>query len=233
MSKFTRKALADLNLEKEVINDIMALYGDAINPLKEELKEAKETKPTVEIPEDYEEIKAKVAELTTTLEAKDADLAKRDADIAELNKATEGNEALQAQIEKLQSEYAADKEKLEATVKKTKQDAMVNLALTKAKAKNSKAVKALLELGDDFSEEDLDEAIKVVQEENDYLFKQETAPVPPAEPAPTKEPGKKKPKIITPTEPNGSTENKPDVSKMTFGELTAYKKAHPDSDIFN
>lgn len=87
---------------------------------------------------------------------------------------------LQAEIDKLQKENKAAKEKYEADLKKIQIDNAVEKALLAAKAKNVKAVKALLDLENaEFDGENikgLDEQLKKLQESEDskFLFNIET-----------------------------------------------------------
>jgi len=91
-------------------------------------------------------------------------------------------EGLKAQIEKLQGENKAAKEKYETELKQLQIDNAVEKALMGAKAKNIKAVKALLDLEkvelDGDSIKGLDDQLKKLQESEDskFLFDAETKP---------------------------------------------------------
>lgn len=84
-------------------------------------------------------------------------------------------EGLQAEIEKLQKENKATKEKYEAELKQIRLNNAVERALIASKAKNIKAVKALLdlenvELDEDGNIKGLDKQIKKLQESEDSSF---------------------------------------------------------------
>lgn len=107
------------------------------------------------------------------------DVADRDGQLEELKKSTSATDDLKAQIDKLQGENTAAKEKYDAEVKQLKLDGAVDRALIAAKAKNTKAVKALLELenaefdGDDVK--GLADQLKALQEGEDSKFLFEAA----------------------------------------------------------
>lgn len=106
-------------------------------------------------------------------------LADRDKQLEDLQKSNSDNAALQEQITRLQQENA-DREKTHAAeIKRLKIDTAVELALSAAKAKNAKAVKALLdlekaELAEDGTVKGLAEQVKALSEAADssFLFEQ-------------------------------------------------------------
>lgn len=82
-----------------------------------------------------------------------------------------------SEITRLKAESKANAEKYSQDLKKFNIDSQVELALTKAGAKNNKAVKALLseylekaELDDKGKLKGLDKEIKALQTSDDYLF---------------------------------------------------------------
>lgn len=83
-------------------------------------------------------------------------------------------EGLKAEIEKLQKENKAAKEKYEAELKQLQLNNAVEKTLIAAKAKNIKAVKALLDLEklelDGETVKGLDEQVKKLQESDDSKF---------------------------------------------------------------
>lgn len=101
-------------------------------------------------------------------------LTDRDNQLSELKKNNKDNEELNAQIKKLQEDNKAATEKYEAELSKIKLDNAVNTALLSAKAKNSKAVKALLDLDkvnlDGENLTGLEEQIKALREAEDSKF---------------------------------------------------------------
>ena len=91
-------------------------------------------------------------------------LKERDGQLETLKKSSGDNEELKKQIEQLQADNQSIK--LNAEVEK---------ALIEAKARNLTAVKALLnldnaEIGEDGTVKGLNEQIKTIQKDNDYLF---------------------------------------------------------------
>jgi len=108
----------------------------------------------------------------------ETDIKTRDKQLEDL-KAVDA-EGLKAQIEKLQGENKAAKQKYEADLKKIQMDNAVEKALMGAKAKNIKAVKALLDLEDAELDGEtikgLDKQLQKLQEGEDskFLFDVET-----------------------------------------------------------
>lgn len=92
-----------------------------------------------------------------------------------LKKANANNEDLTKQIEKMKEDAAARQKEYDTTIKQMRLDAAVDKSLLTAKAKNAKAVKALLnltdaEVGDDGNVKGLDDQLKKLQESDAYLF---------------------------------------------------------------
>ena len=104
-------------------------------------------------------------------------LKERDAQLEQLKKAVGDSEQLKKQIETLQNDNKAKEDAFNAEIKKMKIDNAIDKALTEAKAKNLKAVKALLdtknaELLEDGTIKGLTDAIKGLVEnaETSFLF---------------------------------------------------------------
>lgn len=104
------------------------------------------------------------------------DVAARDTQLETLKNSTGDVEALKKSITDLQTQNATDKANYEAQVKKIQVDTAVEKALIGAKAKNTKAVKALLAEFLDKAELDgenikgLDDEIKKLTEAEDSKF---------------------------------------------------------------
>lgn len=136
-------------------------------------------------------------------------VAERDKQIEGLKKSTGDNEALKAEIEKLQGENKAAKEKYESDLRTIKINNAIDTALTSAGAKNLKATRALLDMEkitiDGDSVKGVDEQIKslVKGEDTKFLFNDST------------------PKGTKAGEPKPSDGNKP-YSQMTYSERVAY-----------
>ena len=112
-----------------------------------------------------------------TAEAKkklEADLAARDAQLEELKKAAGTSEELKKQIEQLQDENKKADEAWQTKLAQMQLDFALERALAAAKAKNPKAVKALLDLEQVKLDGDkllgLDEQLKELQKSDAYLF---------------------------------------------------------------
>ena len=143
-----RSFLEGLNLEKDVIDQIMAENGKDINrekskadALKTQLDEARQTLKGFE-GVNVSELQGKVAQLTADLAAKESEYQGR---IAEM-------------------EF----------------DAVIDEAIRGSKARNAKAVRALLDLSalrtSKNQKEDIAAAIEAVKKENDYLFADTNVP---------------------------------------------------------
>lgn len=179
--------LKGLGLEKEVIDEIMAENG-----------------------RDVEAEKTKAKDLQTQLDTANNTIKERDKQLETLKNSPDNPEELKKQIQLLQDDNKAAKEAHEKEMKDLKVANALEKALTEAKAKNSKAVQALLELGDDVElNEDgtikgLDEKIKALKKSDAYMFnddkqtvkidgaKSNASPNDPANPNPARDPNKQK-----------------------------------------
>lgn len=145
--------LKGLGLEKDVIDEIMAENG-----------------------KDIEAEKSKITQLQTQLDAANKTIKERDTQLETLKNNPDNPETLKQQIKQLQDDNKAAKEAHEKEMKELKVSNALEKALSSAKAKNPKAVKALFELGedvelaDDGSIKGLDEKIKALQKSDAYLF---------------------------------------------------------------
>lgn len=155
----TKKELIELGLSEEDAKKVEEAS-------KEELK--------VYVPKDrFDEVNNRKKQL-------ESDVTERDKQLEELKNNVGNAEELSKQIETLQAENKASNEKHEAEVKEIKITNAIEKSLTGAKAKNIKAVKALLELEnvellEDGSIKDLDKQIKALRENEDtgFLFNSE------------------------------------------------------------
>lgn len=124
--------------------------------------------------------KARFDEVNDAKKQLEADIKTRDEQIDSLKKVDAAG--LQAEIERLQGENKAAQEKYEADMKKIQIDAAVEKALLGAKAKNIKAVKALLDLEkaelDGENIKGLEDQLKKLTESEDskFLFDVDTKP---------------------------------------------------------
>lgn len=140
--------------------------------------------------------------------------------LEDLKKNTGDAEALKAEIQKMQDENKNKETEYANNIKKLKVDNAVELALIGAKAKNTKAVKALLnlenlEIGEDGKVKGLEDQIKNLTKDEGtaFLFEAES-------------------KTETPkgTDPAGKSTKK-DIKDMTYSEMEAYLAANPGAKI--
>lgn len=149
----------------------------------------------------------------------------RDKQLETLKAATGDTEALKQQIATLQADNATAAKAHEAEIKRLKIDTAVDLALSTAKAKNTKAVKALLELdnaelAEDGTVKGLGDQIKKLVESPESGFMFETD---------KQKPGFKgfKPGEGGDVPPTGDK----DPKDMTYDELCAYLAENPDTKL--
>lgn len=104
----------------------------------------------------------------------EADLAARDTQLEELKKAAGDSEELKQQINELQEANKATKEEWEAKTAQMRLNFAIEKALTTAKAKNAKAVKALLDMEkvklDGEQLLGLDDQLTAIKDSDPYLF---------------------------------------------------------------
>lgn len=171
--------------------------------------------------------KARFDEVNNEKKKLETTVIERDQQLEALKNSTGDVEAMKKQIADLQANNKAKDEAHAAEIKQLKIDAAVSAALTAAKAKNEKAVRALLELDpekvellEDGTVKGLDEQIKGLLEADDtkFLFDTETK--------------KTKFKGANPGETgNEDPDKKIDISKMSYEELAAYLEENPDAEI--
>lgn len=204
----TRKQLEDLGLTKEQVDSVMKINGD-------DIENAKGTAAT------------EIKNLQTEVEGLKTQVSDRDKQLETLKTSAGDNAELKKQIEDLQTENATAKANHESELNQLKINFAVEKALTGAKAKNIKAVKALLELEDAKLDKDgnvkgLAEQIEKLTTGDDTKFLFEA---------------QKQQYNFKGFQPRVSGENKPgegekvDFSKMSYDELTAYMEATPDAQI--
>lgn len=135
--------LKDLGItDQNVIDSIMAANGKDIEKAKGEL----------------ETYKAKVSELET-------EIGNRDSQLKELKATNKDNEELTAKIAKLEENNKTAKDTYESKIKAMELDYTLEMKLRDAKAKNVKAVKALIDVN-----EDLDKQVKTLQSDESTAF---------------------------------------------------------------
>lgn len=192
-----RKFLEDFGIEKEAIDKIMAENESDINTIKAEQESLKKQ-----------------------LEVVHQQLVERDSQLEELKKNSGDNAELKAQLETLQAENKAAKQKYEQDRKNLKLDTAIQLAIGET-AQDIDLVAGLVDkskliLSGDGKVTGIEEQLKTLKETKSFLFKQET----------------KQPQIkgSTPISGTGTPAAKK-PSEMTYSELCAYLEANPEASI--
>lgn len=169
--------------------------------------------------------KARFDELAKEKDALQAAVDERAAQLEAMENPTGEIEGLKRQISDLQAANAEKDKAHAAEIRGLKINAAVEAALAVAKAKNVKAVRALLdlekaELADDGTIKGLSGQIKKLQDAEDskFLFDMQ-ARKPSMKGAAPAETGVEEP------------DAKVDISRMTYEEIVAYMDANPDSKI--
>ncbi len=150
------------------LKEILKKAGIPEDKLDSTITDINKELPKYFIPKDkYNE----VAEAKKKLEA---DIAERDKQLEDLKKAAGSNEELKKQIEALQAENKKAVEEWQAKMAQMQLDFAIEKALAAAKAKNPKAVKALLDMEkvklDGEQLLGLDDQLKAIQQSDAYLF---------------------------------------------------------------
>lgn len=195
--------LKSLNLSQEVIDKIMAENGKDI---------AAEQKKADKIIQERDSYKLKAENLEIQVNDANAEIQKfKDMDIDGIKKAADD---WKETAEKAKAD--ADKQ-----ISQMKFDYALSAALTGAKAKNTKAVKALLDMdGLKFNDNDgkivgLDEQLAQIKTDNDYLFESD-------EPAP---------EFVKGTNGGSGSVGGKKPSEMTYTELCDYMAQNPGAEI--
>lgn len=106
--------------------------------------------------------------------AKNNELKSLKESVQKLEQEASGNKELKEAFEKLKAEASKNEEAYKQRLNDLTRDSAIELAIRGAKGRNSKAIKALLDLEkiklNEGKVEGLDEQIKALQEENGWLF---------------------------------------------------------------
>ena len=150
------------------------LNEDQITNILNSMKEAKVyTTKHENIDERYNKLKTQKTEL-------EAQIKERDTQLADLSKNNKDNEGLLNQIKDLQALNKQTTTDYENKINQMQFDYALEGALTNAKSKNNKALKALLDMNSiKYQEgklEGLQEQIEALQKDASYLFDLDTAP---------------------------------------------------------
>ena len=146
------ETLQGIGLNDEQIRSVMAEYGKEINPLKQAQASAEQERDS---------LKAQLEDVNGQL--------------SEAQKNSKKGSELQGQLKDLQKQFNDSKAKAEEQLQATKKDYEIAAALSKAGAKNDKAVKALLDtekvnFDDNGKLIGLSEQLEAVKKDNDFLF---------------------------------------------------------------
>lgn len=168
----TLEQLKELGLDEEIAKKILEAYKEAIKDKYVPI-------------ERFNEVNEEKKELKNQLED-------RDKQLQELKVKAAGNEELTAKITELEELNKQTKEEYENKIAALRKETAIELALKDAKAKNIKAVKALLDLEKISLDGDkiigLDEQLEGLKESDPYLFGQDKLsgrdPKPPTDPVP-------------------------------------------------
>lgn len=158
-----REALKALGLTDEQIEEVMKSHGTVVNATKDELTSAQ-----------------------SELESYKTQLTDRDTQLEDLRGKADGNTDLQATIDALKQANADAKATHQAELSATKLNYELDQALILNKARNPRAVRALLDselikLSDDGKVVGLSEQLEGLKQSDPYLFADDTQqPTPPA-----------------------------------------------------
>lgn len=166
----TLEQLIELGLDEEIAKKVIEAYKQSIKD--EYIPIARFN----EVNEDKKELKVQLDE--------------RDVQLSELKVKANGNEELTNKINELENLNNTTKEEYEEKIKTLRKETNIELALKDMKAKNVKAVKALLDLEkvslDGENLIGLDEQLETLKEKESYLFGEDSLrgrnPNPPGEP---------------------------------------------------
>lgn len=191
------ETLQGIGLNDEQIRSVMAEYGKEINPLKQAQANAEQERDSLK-----------------------SQLENVNGQLSEAQKNSKKGSELQGQLKDLQKQFDNSKAKAEEQLQATKKDYEIAAALSKAGAKNDKAVKALLDtekvnFDDNGNLIGLSEQLEAVKKDNDFLFADANESNP-------------KPTITSKGNPNpeGGNGNKA-LADYSYQELVALKTDNP------
>lgn len=198
---FTREFLKGLSIEGDNLEKIMAEYGKS------------HTEST--------ELQKKVADLTEQNGSLQSQIDDRDKQLTEIKRSAGDNEELKSKIKSLQDANKQVAEDYQAKLAEQSKESKIELALRDAKAKNPKAVKALLDLNKVSVDGDnligFNEQIEKIKETDAYLFQPKDNNEPP------------KPPIKITGAGNAANGGKPKaVADMSYSEMVEAAKQNPE-----
>lgn len=193
-----REELKALGLSDEQIDSVMKSHGTVVNGMKEKADNADALQTQID---DYK-----------------IQLKERDDQLTTLSEKVKGNDDLTKQIEDLKTQNDVTKSDYEAKLNQQTLDSKLDMALLQSKARNTKAVKALLDLDAVKLDGDkllgLEDQLKSLKESEPYQFE-------------TTEDAPKSPNIVTPGNPKGSVDGQKALKDYSYSELANLKETNP------
>ena len=154
-----------------MLKEILKKHGIEDNSIQEILKSMEESKVYITKEQNIDERYSKLKGQKTELEKMIAD---REKQLEELTKNASNNEDLKKQLEDLQKLNDSTKVEYESKISRMEFDFALDKALSGAKCKNNKALKALLNMENlelkDGSINGLKEQLESLRENDSYLF---------------------------------------------------------------
>lgn len=152
-------------LGEELAEQIKGKLDDDVILVKEENHVTKDS---------FNKERQKLKDEKETLEGQ---LEERDKQINQLKEDSNASEELKKKIEELQTNNEKEKEEMQKKLEQTRLESEIDKRLLQEKARNPKAVKALMNMDEVKLNEDgvegLDEQLESLKETDDYLFEQE------------------------------------------------------------
>lgn len=187
----TREFLKNLGIEGDSLEKIMTEVGKDKGISAEKV-----------------ELQSKIDSLTSQNDDLNSQIKERDGQLSTLKKSVGDNEELKTQIKSLQDENKQAATDYQSKLAEQSKNFKIDSALRDAKARNPKAVKALLDLDKVSVDGDnlvgFKDQLEAVQKDNDYMF----------EAVNPNDPPKPNVKIVNPNNPSGGSEEASIVQRI-------------------
>lgn len=155
--------------ERTITALVEKLGEDVVKQIDEKAKDFK-----IDVAEEKLIPKSKFDEVNNEKNEYKKQLGERDSQLATLQEKAKGNEELTKQIESLKTQNTKQAEEFQSKMAEREREFLLNEELSKAKTKNTKAVKALLDnekiVLKDGKFEGLNEQIEALKKSDSYLF---------------------------------------------------------------
>lgn len=149
-----REELRDLGLTDEQVGKVMGMHSAELNDVRANLQDA-----------------------TSERDEFKKQLAANGEELSKLRDSAKDNEALQGKLDDLQQQFDKSKADSEKTIQSLKLNNAVDMSIAKSHARNSKAVKALIDMDKvkmtDKGLTGLDDQISSLQDSDAYLFEEQ------------------------------------------------------------